>query len=53
MSKEKKTDWRDVEDDNQDFNRYPDLTAEELGKIVERELAQLDKEIAEGKRDLN
>lgn len=51
MSKKKKTDWREVEDDNLNFNRYPDLTAEELGKIVDKELAQIDKEIAEGKRD--
>lgn len=53
MVSKKKTDWRDVEDDNQDFNRYPDLTAEELGEIVAKELAQIAKEIAEGKRDKN
>lgn len=45
-------DWRDVENDNLlNLDDYADLTDEELDKLVKDGLAQLDKEIAEGKRD--
>lgn len=53
MVKERKTDWRDVEDDNLGYEKYLDLPLEELERMSKENMAQIRKEIVEGKRDLD